>query len=299
MAKKNNAPKTKKCIIIILPAILFICVAMIWHVLNSKHTANLNGRNFKINVTATKVKTYTLPITVSAIGSLSAKKSITISPEIAGKIHTVLFQYGQTVRKNQPLYQLNNQLFQAQYLAAQSNLHLSQLTYQRALRLIRRNVISIQSLDQAQSTYQDKKSALKVLQVKLNKMQIKAPFSGVIGASKVDAGQYVSVGEPLVKLVDKADLIAKFSVPEQYLRQVKIGQKVTIKSSAFLRQTFTGLVTYVSPSIDPDSRTIMIWADIPNPNLLLAPGLFVHVALTIRVKKRCHLNSTTNINTHC
>lgn len=105
----------------------------------------------------------------------------------------------------------------------------------------------------------------------------------------MDAGQYVSVGEPLVKLVDKADLIAKFSIPEQYLDQVKTGQKVTVHSSAFPKQVFEGLVSYVSSSVDPDSRTVMVWADIANPNLTLAPGLFVHVALTVDVKKNAIL----------
>lgn len=277
---------------IITPIILLFFVVFSWAAYyffsegtTKDHQSILSSVDVKVfTITDQNVKN-----TISAMGSLSAKQSITITPEIAGKIEPVLFQYGQMVKKGQPLYQLDDQLFRAQYSAAQSDLHLSQLTYQRNLQLIRQNAISKQALDKVRSTYQDKKSELRVLQVKLNKMLIKAPFPGVIGASKVDGGQYVSVGEPLVKLVDKADLIAKFSISEQYLDQVKVGQQVIVRSSAFAKQTFTGSVVYVSPTVNSSSRTVMLWANIGNPNLLLAPGLFVHVALTIGVKKNAIL----------
>ena len=61
-----------------------------WHFWSSKSIDSSNSSDLKVNVTAIKVAQQALPITLSAIGSLSAKQSITVSPEIAGQIELVL-----------------------------------------------------------------------------------------------------------------------------------------------------------------------------------------------------------------
>lgn len=145
--------------------------------------------------------------------------------------------------------------------------------------------VSKEMIDKMKSNYLDAESRLNVISVGLKNTEIKAPFSGIVGASHVDVGQYVTVGESLLSLVDKTNLIVKFSVPENDLNQIAKNQIVTLQANNMPNHFFQGTVSYISPSIDPNTRTVMVWACVPNINNLLAPGLFVHVTLTIGNEK--------------
>lgn len=241
-----------------------------------------------VNVRVLKLKSQTVPIIADSIGALYATKHVTISPEVAGKIKSIDFQYGEPVNKGQTLFSLDDQLYKAQYLAAESDLHLSQLNYTRQLKLSKANAVAQKALDDALADLNDKKSALNVLKIKLAKMQIKAPFSGFISASQADVGQFVSVGESLATLVDKKHLTVRFSLPQRYWGQVKKGQVVRVKSHK-------GVVNYISPMIDPKTRTFMVWATLTNPKFALTPGLFVKVKLMLGKEKGVLLVPQTSL----
>jgi len=242
-----------------------------------------------VNVRVLKIFPVNIPKNINAFGSLFAKEKVDISPQISGQIKKVMFQYGETVQEGQPLYQLDDALYQAQLQEVKSDLAFNKMTYQRFLKLAKTGAISKQDLDKVKLDYQDAQSKFNVLSVELAKTEIKAPFSGVIGASQVDVGQYVNVGASLVSLVDKTNLIARFSVSEDDLSQISQNQIVTIQTESAPNRSFQGQVNYVSPSIDPNTRTVMVWANVPNPTNQLAPGLFVHVKLTIGDEKNALL----------
>ena len=220
---------------------------------------------------------------------LSTKRKIEISPEIAGQVKKVLFEYGQSVQKGQPLYLLDDAFYQAQYKAAQSDFAYNKMTYQRLLKVANAGAISSQALAKAQTDYLDSEAKLKVIAVDLDKAEIKAPFSGVISASQVDVGQFVTTGEPLTSLVDKTDLVVRFAVPEQYFNQLALKQPVILTCDAIKSNNYHGIISYISPSIDPNSRTVMVWANIPNTHKELTPGLFVHVSANIGDKENAIL----------
>lgn len=230
-----------------------------------------------INVHVVIAKVEPLPEILQLIGGLYAKRTVNIAAQIGGIIQNINFVYGQKVQKGQALYQLDDSLYQAHYQAAKADLRLSTLTYNRVVRLSHGNAVSKEEADKAIANYRDIQAQLKVAQTQLQKMHIMAPFTGVISASHVDKGQFVQPGEMLATLTDKTLLIARYSVPEQYLAQLKIGQKVIIKSSAYPKELFTGSVIYISPTINSTTRTITLWAEIPNPANLLSPGLFVSI----------------------
>ena len=245
----------------------------------------IHAQPLAIPVEVVKVKSHTFPITLEAIGGLHAKNTISVSPQVAGQIAKIAFKNGQTVKQGQLLYQLDDRLARANYQAQLATLKFQRKGYERSDELARSHVLSQQQIDKATSDYQKQLALLKARKVYLDKMQLRAPFAGVVGATTVSVGQYVGVGQPLVTLVDKRQLQVRFSVPQQYLTELKVGQQVQVRSSAYPKQVFPGTVTYVSPTVDPKTRTIMEWASVPNPQLLLSPGLFVHVTQQVGVLK--------------
>jgi RND family efflux transporter MFP subunit len=115
----------------------------------------------------------------------------------------------------------------------------------------------------------------------LSNHEMKAPFDGVVGISKVELGDRVSPSTPIVTLDDRSQLIVEFEVPEQFLSQLAIGQKIVAQTPSFKGREFEGVIEDIDSRIDPTSRTMMVRANIPNKGDLLRPGLSFVVDLTI------------------
>ena len=273
----------KKLIFVVAIIFIFCISRAVFHSHKSNHLRS--SVNPKINVNVVQLKFNDVPEYVKAIGSLYAKNKVDISPEMAGQIKSIMFHDGDTVFAGQVLYKLDDALYKAKLQAARSDLAFNKITYQRMVKLRNSGAISKEMIDQARSNYLDSVSKLNVIMVGLNNTEIKAPFSGVMAASRVSVGQYVTPGESLSSLIDKKNLIVQFSVPENALNQIAKNQVVRLSVSHLPNEFFYGVVNYISPSIDPNTRTITVWADVPNIKNTLVPGLFVHVILTIGIKK--------------
>ncbi len=119
----------------------------------------------------------------------------------------------------------------------------------------------------------------------LQQMKVTAPFSGTLGAFKVNVGDYVSQGATLVKLINNKQLRVDFRVPEIYKPQLQTGQMVKVTSAAYPKKTFIATVNYVSPTVQTDTRTVSLQALLPNSKDLLSPGMFVKTLLKVGVLK--------------
>jgi membrane fusion protein (multidrug efflux system) len=117
--------------------------------------------------------------------------------------------------------------------------------------------------------------------VELNNMLLVAPFDGVVGKSLVSPGDYVTVGQALVSLTDTKHLRVEYTVAEKYFALLKLGQEVHVTSSALPGKEFTGKVAYVAPTLNVENRTVSVYAEVPNDNQVMSPGLFVNVTQSL------------------
>ncbi|WP_423062556.1 efflux RND transporter periplasmic adaptor subunit [Candidiatus Paracoxiella cheracis] len=236
-----------------------------------------------IIVNVAKVATANIPKTVNALGSLSAVQVVTVSSESDGRVSQIHFKNGQEVGKGMPIVQLDNEQAQADYQSAMTALNLSRLKYQRS-KLVP-TAISQQELADLKANVDSEEAAVKSKQASLNQKQIIAPFSGVLGAFQVQVGDYVKAGDPIVTLVNTKQLRADYQLPESELPELKQGQLVKVATSAYPDKSFYGTVSFISPTVSKDTRSIAIQAVIPNDKGLLSPGMFVHVSQQVSVSK--------------
>ena len=101
-----------------------------------------------------------------------------------------------------------------------------------------------------------------------------APASGWIMERVVLPGQKITAGEPLLIVADLSTVWADADIYEVDLPYVKVGMPVTLSLPYWPDKTFTGKVTFVSPTLDPESRTLKARLEIPNTELLLKPEMF-------------------------
>ncbi len=241
-----------------------------------------------IMVDVAKVQQSNIPITVSALGGLSAVQVVKLSSVASGRIAQIYFKDGQKVAKGMPIVQLDNAQAKANYESATTALQLARTKYQRSKQLLN-TAISQQALDQLKAEVATDEAKVKSALASLNQQQVDAPFAGVLGAFSANVGDYVNAGDALVTLVNTKELRVNYSLPEHMLAQLRQGQLVSITTSAYPHKAFYGTVSFISPIIDPSTRTIAVQAMIPNAKNLLLPGMFVHVANHVGIKKKALL----------
>jgi membrane fusion protein (multidrug efflux system) len=251
-------------------------------VLAAKHLAKTSDI---IPVEVTTVSNGSVPITITAIGDLKASQQVDISPQVSGQLIRIDFKDGQHIRKGASLFQLDDSLLRAQLATAAAKLHLSEVSYKRVLRLSKTQSVSYDALDQAKAQLEQDKAQYHENLLQVQQMHLTAPFDGILKNATISIGQYVAVGQTLVTLEGTQKLDVYYSLPQANLSQLTLGQPVTVTSNSFPNQIFKGLVTYISPAIDVNSRTVDVHAQIDNHKQLLLPGMFVNVAQLLSTRK--------------
>ncbi len=216
---------------------------------------------------------------ITATGTISAINGVVLKPEVAGRITKIYFKSGSYVKEGQPLFQIYPDILQAQLESNEASLSLAQVEYDRADELFQKKVASKQTLDEQTAKLKSAEAAVAQTKAELVQHNITAPFSGKIGLKQVDIGDYVNIGQTLVPLQQMNPLRVQFSVPDRYLSEVKIGDKVDIQVSSAANTVYQGYVYALNSAVDPTTRMFSMWAKIPNPDHSLIPGTYVQITL--------------------
>ncbi|HCM06559.1 MAG TPA: efflux transporter periplasmic adaptor subunit [Oceanospirillales bacterium] len=229
-------------------------------------------------ITASK---QSVPTYIEAVGTLKANESLILRPEITGRIEKIAFTEGSVVKKNTTLVQFDAAMYKAQVNEAKARVALSETEYQRVNKLFKNGSISETQRDSALAQMQINEAQLEQAQVTLQKMTLRAPFTGIVGLRQFSPGDYVVAGADMLEIVDIDSMKLDFRIPEIYLPQIAQGQTLTIKLTAFPDEKFEGKVTAISPQISEQGRNILVRAILPNDHKKLRPGLFAKVELLV------------------
>jgi RND family efflux transporter MFP subunit len=108
-----------------------------------------------------------------------------------------------------------------------------------------------------------------------------APESGIISERLVNVGELVDPTKPLFTIGDFHNVWLKADVYEKDVSKVKEGQPIQLEVDSFPGEKFTGRLDYVADSINPDSRTLTVRAEVPNPGLKLKPKMFARMKILV------------------
>ena len=232
-----------------------------------------------ITVEARKVQSVRMAQGLTAVGSLRSDESVTIRPEVAGRISEIAFREGQRVEKGATLIRFDTSVQRAELAQADANLGLAKSRLDRSRDLFNKGFTSTQARDEAESNFKVAQANFDLAQARLTKLDIKAPFSGIVGLRTVSIGDYVKDGQDIVNLEEIDPLKVDFKIPEIYLKQVATGQSLQISLDAFPGQTFLGKIFAINPLVDTNGRSIVIRALVRNTEARLRPGMFARVRL--------------------
>jgi len=114
---------------------------------------------------------------------------------------------------------------------------------------------------------------------------VRAPFDGRIGLKLVDVGEYVAPGTALAPLADTSKMRVSFTIPQANVADVQGGERVEVSVTAYPDQLFKGEITAIDTQLDINTRSLSVWATIPNLQNKLIPGMFADVILFTNDKK--------------
>lgn len=237
----------------------------------------MGGKRPPTPVEATKVQYIKLNQQITITGSIRATQGITVRPEIDGRITGIYFKAGDEVVAGTKLIQLNPEIVQAKLTQSKAELKLAEQDYARYSSLFATHAIAKSDLDKAAATLYSKQAQVQADESSLRQTTIVAAFAGRVGLNLVNLGDYVKPGEDLLSLQAIDPIDVEFAMPEVYLNKTAVGNTITMRSDACPELTFTGKVYAIDSAVNPNNRTVMVRARVPNPQAKLLPGVFAEV----------------------
>jgi membrane fusion protein, multidrug efflux system len=223
--------------------------------------------------------TQRLTLSIPAVGTLRSNESITVSPEIAGRIVTLHAEEGVAIAAGEPIVTLDQSIYEATIAEVQARISLSEANYERARELLARQAGTQRALDEADAQLAADRADLALARAQLSKTIIRAPFDGVLGLRRVSVGQYVESGDIIVNLESIDPLKVDFRIPEVHFTRTYVGQEIAVTVDAIGGEIVTGEVYAIDPLVDESGRSLVLRARIPNDDGKLRPGLFARIDL--------------------
>jgi len=232
-------------------------------------------------------------IVVAAVGTLRAERAIDVGPKRPGHVTALPLVEGAPAAAGDVLARLDDQELRAEVDVARAALREAEAKALNARRQLERTetllgegIVARQQYDdlraesdRAEAAVALARASLASAEARLDETVIRAPFAGIVGQRRIDAGAFVHEGEPLVSLVDLDPLELVFEVPERYLAQLRRDAPVEVRVASHSDRTFHGAVTFVAPQVDETNRTVTVKAVVPNGDRALRPGQFAQVRL--------------------
>lgn len=265
--------------------------------------SNRPGRLPLAPVQVAKAVSETIPRTLSALGTVQAANSVTVTSRVEGQLMQIHFEEGQKVNAGDLLFTIDPRPFEIQLAQAQGQLAKDQATLANARRDLSRyqklattNVISQQELDTQQATVKSAEAGIKVDQaaidsakLQLTYSRITAPISGKMGLRQVDTGNFITAGTamPLVVINQTAPADVLFTVPENDIPLIRMAQRtmpeltVTALSKDNSIRLAQGKLLTLDNQIDAATGTVKAKARFTNDDDLLFPNQFVNVLLQV------------------
>ena len=221
------------------------------------------------------------PATISVIGTVAPVQGVTVSADLPGIVDRIAFESGKSVAQGDVLVQLDTKQEQAQLAAAEAQLELARLNFERMQGLIGQDAVSRAEYDAASAAHKQAEARIHEIRAAIERKTIRAPFSGSLGIRQVNLGQYLSGGDPVVPLQSLNPIYVNFGVPQQDIGQIRIGRTVRITASDLGDVAFTGHVTAIDSVADQTTRNVQVQATLSNTGGRLRPGMFVQAQVLI------------------
>jgi membrane fusion protein (multidrug efflux system) len=277
---------TKRMLIMIGGIVVLVLILAGGFALHIKKLIASAPKPFAQTVTATKVTAQEWQPSLAAVGSVAPVRGVDVTTEIAGLVREIHFKSGQDVKKGEILVELNADSDKAQLASLQAAAELAATVLKRDKAQFDAQAIAQAQVDSDAADLKSKRALAAQQQANIDKKTIRAPFSGKLGITTVNPGQYLNPGDKIVTLQTIDPIYVDFNLPQKQVGALQLGQLVNVTSDGFPGVTFPGRITAISPKVDTATRNVVVEATLANPKRQLLPGMFANANVEVGEKKR-------------
>ena len=238
-----------------------------------------------VAVTSTVVKKSDWQQVINTIGEAQAIQSTQISSQSGGIVSEINFKSGQEVKKGDLLFKLDTSQLKANLEEALSKLKLAKITTDRYNKLVEQRATSKETADKANADYLAALAQVQNIESQIGFKEVKAPFDGKIGIRNISLGQYFNNGDNAATLTKIDPIFITFSVPQNKVSLIEMGQNINFYSDSYPGKKFTAKITAINSFINDSNRSIMVQATYKNPKPQIVPGMFLTVHVNLPIKK--------------
>ena len=242
-----------------------------------------------------------VPLYIDEVGRTVARESVSVQPELSGRVTEIHFTDGADLKKGELLFTIDPRPFQAQLNLAEANLaqskaalDLAKIQFARVQDLVESKAIARQdydtrknAVDVGEAQVKQFEAAVESARLNLEYTAIHSPIDGRAGHRLVDIGNVVTANTTTLLSIERIDPIyADFTVTENDFSEVqrhssKANLKVEVRLPDEQDKPLVGQLTFLDNSVQPASGTVMLRATVPNGGRRLWPGRFVNVRLIL------------------
>ncbi len=236
-----------------------------------------------MNVQVTEVMHETFTSVIRITGSVEAFYDITISAEEGGVVQEILILKGSNVSRGQAIARLGSQILQAQLDEAEAAADLAREQWERQKVLWEQQQIGTElAYLQALGNTRMRDATVTALEARLRKKTIRSPVDGIFEDYYVELGEFAAPALPFARIVSLDRVKVTGGVPERYAQNIRAGTPVEVSIDNYPEGDCTADVTFVSDTVDPDSRTFDVEVHLANPNRMMKPGIIANMSIQLQ-----------------
>jgi membrane fusion protein, multidrug efflux system len=233
---------------------------------------------------------------LESVGSVTAVNGVTVSTDLAGIVRQISFDSGSKVRAGDLLARLDTTQEEAQLHQSEAQRDWASVSLKRDKDLLEKHAVSQSDYDNAAATYRQAQATVDQFNALIARKTLRAPFDGVAGIRQVNLGQYLKEGDPIVTVQAFDPIYVNFSLPQQDLGKLVVGEPVALRVDAFGDRAFNGTITAINSLVDQATRNVQIQATLANPDWQLRPGMFAKVSVLMSERQNVVAIPATSIH---
>jgi membrane fusion protein, multidrug efflux system len=220
-----------------------------------------------------------------AVGTIEAEKAIEVVSEIDAQVISLPFKEGDPISQGGLIAKLDDSQLKAEKERAEALRDQSKATYDRVKSVVDQGAGAPQDLDDAAAALKVAEANLTFARARLAKTIIVAPFDGILGSRRVSPGAFVRAGQEITDLTQIEDIRVLFSVPERFLSKLKANSEVTVSTTAYPGYELKGRINVIEPSLDPNTRSARVIAQVRNPGGRFRAGMSANVYAVLSARQ--------------
>jgi len=233
------------------------------------------GKARSVFVVSEKVASHEISQSLTLIGKLKARQSVSVSAEVSGKVAAISMSANQQVEKGDILIRLNDEKAKASVVEATAYLSDEKRKLTEFERLAKKGAITQTEIDAQKASVDIALARLDAANASLKQLNIEAPFSGTVGFIDFSLGKMVSSGTELVTLDNLSVMQLDLLVPERYLSMLSKGMRVEATTNAWSNTVFRGELVGIDSRINSETLNLKVRIDFDNTEQKLKPGMLM------------------------